>query len=337
MWSLFCKKCGFKGEEGKYYPFCPVCKSSLYIKGEPPNFESILGEGNTPIVKENISKNDVYFKLEYLNPTGSFKDRGVSYSLQLATKLNYNCSVEDSSGNTGISTAAFSSRLGIMSKIVIPKYAPSGKKSILRSLGAQVIESETRDEASNIAEELSKDCFYVSHARNPFFIEGMKKVADEIKHVKPRGIIVPSSSFSLFLGTYYGLKEKGINVKMFAVQGKETASLKEFIDPIYESKGKESKLADGLALKKAPRIYDALNVIKESNGGLLVIDDDEIKIGLKKLWNLGYMVEPTSAVSYIALIKLYELNYDISNYIAMLTGNGLKFYDMIEKIVSNLQ
>jgi threonine synthase len=49
------------------------------------------------------------------------------------------------------------------------------------------------------------------------------------------------------------------------------------------------------------------------------------------------MVEPTSAVSYIALIKLYELNYDISNYVAMLTGNGLKFYDMIEKIVSNLQ
>ncbi|WP_292319167.1 PLP-dependent lyase/thiolase [Caldisphaera sp.] len=336
MWSLFCKKCGFEGEENKYYPYCPVCKSSLYIKGIPPKFRSILGEGNTPIVKESINKNDVYFKLEYLNPTGSFKDRGVSYSLQLASQLKYKCSVEDSSGNTGISTAAFSSRLGIKSKIVIPKYAPPGKKSILRSLGAEVIESETRDEASNIAEELSKECFYVSHARNPFFIEGMKSIAEEIKHINPRGIVVPTSSFSLFLGTYYGLKEIGINAKMFAVQGKETASLREFIEPIYESKGKESKLADGLALKKAPRVYDALSVIKESNGGLLVIDDEEIKLGLKKLWNLGYMVEPTSAVSYIALIKLNELNYDINKYVAMLTGNGLKFYDLIEKIISKI-
>lgn len=333
MWKLFCKKCGFEGEEDKYYPFCPKCKSALYIKGNVPKFSQILGEGNTPLVKENVNKQDVYFKLEYLNPTGSFKDRGVSYSLQLATSLNYKCSVEDSSGNTGISTAAFSSKLGLKSKIVIPKSAPSGKKALLKSLRAEIIEAETRDKASTIAEELSKNCFYVSHARNPFFIEGMKGIAKELKDIRPRGIVIPTSSFSLFLGTYYGLKELGINPRMFSVQGVETASLKEFIDPIYESKGNESKLADGLALKKSPRADDALNAIKESNGGLIVLDDEEIKNGVKMLWKMGYMVEPTSATSYIALIKLAELNYDIENYVIMLTGSGLKFYDIIEKII----
>ncbi|WP_157463194.1 pyridoxal-phosphate dependent enzyme [Caldisphaera lagunensis] len=333
MWKLFCKKCGFEGEEDKYYPFCPVCKSSLYIKGEKPKFNSILGEGNTPSVKENINGYEVYFKMEYLNPTGSFKDRGVSYSLQLASSLKYKCAVEDSSGNTGISTAAYSSRLGLKSKIVIPKTAPQGKKALLKSLNAEIIESNTRDEASLIAEDLSRSCFYVSHARNPFFIEGMKSIAKEIEKIKPRGVIIPSSSFSLFLGTYYGLKEIGINAKMFAVQGIETASLKEFIDPIYESKGKESKLADGLALKKSPRGEDAIKALKESNGGLIVLDDDEIKLGLKKLWQMGYMVEPTSATSYIALIRLIELNYDVNDYVLMLTGNGLKFYDLIEKIL----
>ncbi|MGC8621499.1 MAG: pyridoxal-phosphate dependent enzyme [Caldisphaera sp.] len=335
MWKLFCKNCGFEGEENKYYPYCPICKSPLYIKGDAPKFNSILGEGNTPVVKEIIDGNEVYFKLEYLNPTGSFKDRGVSYSLQLASSLKYKCAVEDSSGNTGISTATFSSRLGMKSKIVIPKNAPYGKKALLRSLNAEIIESNTRDEASNIAEELSKNCFYVSHARNPFFIEGIKGIANEIKDLKPRGVIIPTSSFSLFLGAYYGLKEIGINAKMFAIQGKETASLKEFIDPIYESKGKESKLADGLALKKSPRAKDALDAIKESKGGLLVFDDEEIKIGLKKLWQMGYLVEPTSAVSYLGLIKLKELNYNINNYVIMLTGNGLKFYDIIEKLVPN--
>ncbi len=333
MWRLFCKNCGFEGEEDKYYPFCPVCKSPLYIKGEPPKFKPILGEGNTPIVKEKIDNYEVYFKLEYLNPSGSFKDRGVSYSLQLASSMNYRCAVEDSSGNSGISTATFSSRLGLKSKIVIPKTAPYGKKAILRSLNAEIIEANTRDDASKIAEDLSKDCFYVSHSKNPFFIEGMKSIANEIKGLKPRGIIVPSSSFSLFLGVYYGLREQNINTKMFAIQAKETASLKEFIDPIYESKGNESKLADGLALKKSPRVKDALEVIKESNGGLLIFDDNEIKIGLKKLWQMGYLVEPTSAVSYLGLIKLKELNYDISDYIIMLTGSGLKFYDLIEKLI----
>jgi len=334
MWRLSCKKCGFKGEAEKYYPYCPRCGSPLSIEGKAPSFKPMLGEGNTPIVEERLGDNRIYYKLEYLNPTGSFKDRGVSYNIMLASSLGYRCVVEDSSGNTGISVAAYSSRMGMESKVIIPASAPKGKKSLLRALGAEVIESETRDKGTKIAEELSKHCFYVSHARNPFFIEGIKSVAKELKDLYIRGVVVPSSSFSLFLGTYYGFKEMGKKVMMFAVQGKETASLKKYIKPVYESKGPTSRLADGLALSSSPRAEEAFHAIKESNGGLVVLDDGDIKKGLKLLWRKGYMVEPTSATSLVALQKLDELGYDVDGFVLMLTGNGLKFYDMIEAMLS---
>ncbi len=105
-----------------------------------------LGEGFTPLVNADFLSRNVYLKLEYLNPTGSFKDRGGSaVAVSKALEFGARTVVEDSSGNAGISIAAYAAAAGIKARIYVPRDAPEGKKSLIRSLGgAELIEAPSR-------------------------------------------------------------------------------------------------------------------------------------------------------------------------------------------------
>jgi len=328
MWRLTCPRCGFKGEEGRYYPFCPRCGGALELEGELPKYGRLLGEGNTPLVYRRTRLGVLGFKLEYLNPSGSFKDRGTSVSLQLARDLGYRCAVEDSSGNSGISTATYAAYLGLEATIAVPASAPQGKKEVLRSLGANVVELPTREEAAKFAEGLSSRCFYVSHSRSAVFLEGMKSAGQELPE-DVRSVIVPSASFSLLLGIWRGSRGR---VRLYAVQGSSNPSLAKYLKPLAVGRSLESRLADGLVLRDAPRAPEAAKAVSESGGGLVVVSDPEIAEATKELWRMGFMAEPTSATAYAAARLLREAGVDVEGAVLMLTGNGLKLYDLISRL-----
>ena len=324
-WRLVCPSCGFRGESEAYHPWCPKCGGPLEVEGEPPSARRLLGEGGTPLVEGD----GFIAKLEYLNPTGSFKDRGASYSLQVARYLGYGCSVVDSSGNTAISVAAYSGRLGMKARVYVPRTAGEGKKSVIRALGAELIEAEDREEAARLAREDSGKCFHVAHLTSPFFVEGMKSVGAELADAaRGRPIIVPVSSGSLLLGIHRGLREEGVKgYRIIAVQSPGAASLRGKVPLLAEVGGPEGRLLDALVVRNPPRLGEIVKAVNETGGGLVVTGDRAVAEALRELLAKGFIVEPSSASVYAALkaLKLSGAIRRDEEPILVLTGSGLKY------------
>ncbi len=323
--------CGFRGNPGVYYPMCPVCGGALEVEGVLPGFPRVLGEGSTPLVFDVIGGSVVGFKLEYLNPSGSFKDRGVSYSLQFARSLGYKCVVVDSSGNTALSTAVYASRLGLKAHVVVPITASPGKLSLMRAVGANVIIVEDRSEAFKLARAYSGECFHVAHLTSPVFIEGIKSIGFELaEYSKKTTIIVPVSSGSLLVGLYRGAIEAGVEPRMIAVQASGNASLEGLVDLLAYIGGPESRLADALVVRNPPRLEEMVRIVRRSGGGLVKVGDRAIRDALRELLTMGFIVEPSSAVAWAAYRALEDkLKEDV---IVVLTGSGLKYYRELEEL-----
>ena len=146
-----------------------------------------LGEGDTPVVglaelggALGLKRLDA--KLEYMNPTGSYKDRGTVVMIAVARELGVGEVVEDSSGNAGASVSAYSARAGIKAHIFAPATAPAAKLRQIRVYGAEVHSIEGPREAATeaaVAFSNENDLVYASHAWSPFFFEGTKTFAFE--------------------------------------------------------------------------------------------------------------------------------------------------------------
>ena len=304
----------------------------MEVEGVLPGFHRVLGEGSTPLVFDAVSGSTVGFKLEYLNPSGSFKDRGVSYSLQFARGLGYKCVVVDSSGNTGLSTALYATRLGLKAYIVVPATASPGKLSLMRALGATVIVASDRGEASRIAEAYAGECFHVAHLTSPVFIEGVKGIGFEIaEYFRRPTVVIPVSSGSLLVGLYRGMVEAGAKPRIIAVQASESSSLEGLVDRLAEIGGNTSKLADALVVRNPPRLWEMARIVRESGGGLVKVGDDAIRGALRELLSMGFIVEPSSAVAWAAFRAL-EDKLAGGDVVIVLTGSGLKYYRELEEI-----
>ncbi|MEM1703441.1 MAG: pyridoxal-phosphate dependent enzyme, partial [Zestosphaera sp.] len=216
--KLVCWKCGFQTEYKPELYTCESCGEPLLVDSDfreslrrentliPRELRVVtLGEGKTPLIK---SREGVYLKLDYLNPSGSFKDRGAATAVSEALNRGCRLVIEDSSGNAGISYSAYAGRAGIKARIYVPYDAPSGKKNLLKALGAEVIEAPTRDEAARLAVSDLEGC-YVGHRINPYFLEGMKDLALEL--VKELGevdyVVSPLASGTLIIGLWKGYRE----------------------------------------------------------------------------------------------------------------------------------
>ncbi|MEM2628661.1 MAG: pyridoxal-phosphate dependent enzyme [Acidilobaceae archaeon] len=334
-WTLYCNKCGFRGGGGVYYPWCPRCGGPLEVSGSLPSYPRILGEGSTPLVFDSILGNIIGFKLDYLNPSGSFKDRGVSYSLQFARDLGYKCVVVDSSGNTAISTALYSSKLGLNSIVIVPSTAHPSKISLMEALGSRVIVAESRSEASKLAITYSTKCYHVSHLTSPIFIEGVKSIGRElVEFSKELIVILPVSSGSLLVGLYRGYIESGGKPRIIAVQASEASSLEKYIEPTVSIGGDSSKLADALVVKTPPRLEEMAKIVKETNGALVKVGDKAIKEALGEILKLGFIVEPSSAVVWAAYKALVD-KLRGKDIVLILTGSGLKYAGELRRIAEN--
>ncbi len=339
-----CPKCGFTTEANTWLIKCPRCGSPLDVSYDlrkprelnrrelmrilPIKEPLSLGEGLTPLVK----RGDYYFKLEYLNPTGSFKDRG--WSLALSVLRSDITVVEDSSGNAGLSLAAYSAVKGVRARIYVPKTAPEAKKRLMRLLGANVVEAASRSDASSLAMNFTEGV-YVGHSWNPFFIHGVKLIAYELA-LELKGIdnvVAPLGNGTLTLGLYLGFKE-AVELKLIKDMPKIIAVEASGYEWAYSMlhntpMGVKSTLPDGIIVPQPPRLTQIVDAIRDTGGDVVVAGDEDVIEGLREGVRLGFIIEPTSAVVFKALKELKPGGITV----AVLTGSGLKLSNEIYKLI----
>ncbi len=296
-------------------------------------------QGWTPIVKERIDGVEVNFKLEYLSVGGSFKDRGAYISVAKAKELGLKRIIVDSSGNAGIAFSLMGLVFGIEVNVFISKYAPEGKKHLLRLLKANVREVDGgRTDANREAIKASEreGLAYATHWWNPYFIEGEKTMAYEVYEQigSVDHVIAPVGSGTILLGLYESYKElvelRALDKmpKFIAAQASGYAKICEELGARKKGTAK-SRLADGICEIDPPRRRQIVDAITSTNGHCIIANDEEIKKSLVELRKLGFIVEPTSAVSHIALMDSLKDGFikPADKVLLPLTGSGLKLID----------
>jgi threonine synthase len=297
-----------------------------------------LGEGWTPLVKFS---NNVSFKLENLNPTGSFKDRGSSILVSTLHKQIREADgymSEDSSGNAGASIAAYSARAGLKAKVYVPETVSGPKLNQIQFYGAEVVKvAGGRSKVANEAQKVGKGKFYVGHILHPLFRDGMRSLAYEIVEQldwrAPESIYLPVSAGTLLLGLISGfnhLRESSIlrtMPRIVACQTNQVSPLyHHFKNLAYTPPRHLTSIADALVSVNPPLLEVMVERLKAVNGDAVIVDEDEILFAFKELSKHGFFVEPSSAVAYAGYKKQID-NKDVSKddyAVVVLTGTGLK-------------
>lgn len=300
-----------------------------------------LGEGLTSLVELDIYGLRTQFKLEFLMPTGSFKDRGTAVLASFLKEQGIDEVVEDSSGNAAASLAAYCARAGIKARIFVPSYASPAKLKQIEIYGAELVPVPgPRTQAARAAEEAARaGSYYASHYWNPLVLEGLKTVAFELAEQlgwrAPDNLIFPSGHGTFLLGTYRGFQELaqagmvGGMPRLFAIQASACAPLAEALqrglsEPSEIEPGET--VAEGIRIDKPVRGREVLSAIQESGGAALSIEEEEIEGAQTALAHRGLFIEPTSAVAVAGLKRLIEQKTIKLGQLTVvpLTGSGLK-------------
>ena len=295
-----------------------------------------LGEGSTPLVWSEVFDRQVGFKLESLNPTGSFKDRGTAVLVSWLLAAGVNEAVEDSSGNAGASFAAYASRAGIQGKVFIPAYASGPKRIQIDSYGSEVIPvpGPRSKAAEAVLAEVAKGSVYASHAYLPHGTAGIATIAYELLEdlgEPPGTVLIPVGHGSLLLGIWLGFQAlfKG---GVISRQPKLVGIQAEVCDPLYRafqagedypSVSPERKtLAEGVAIADPYHGDVVLAAVRESSGIFLHVDEEGIQGGQRSLARLGIYAELTSALVWEGLRQLPPSMP--GPVVSIITGHGLK-------------
>jgi threonine synthase len=297
-----------------------------------------LGEGNTPLVSAPVFGQDVYFKLEYANPSGSFKDRGTAVLASYMLSRKVKAAIEDSSGNAGASFAAYAARAGIKAKVYVPDYASGPKRAQIEASGAELVRilGPRSATAEAVVKASEKDGLpYASHAYLPHGLVGIATIAYELGEQMdepPGTVIAPVGHGSLLLGLARGfaaLRRAGIidAVPFLAgVQAHNCAPLwavSQMGPDGLRLMGEGETLAEGVRVSRPLRGDALLKVMSGSGGQFVTVQEEEIIPGRDQLAQLGFYVEPTSAIVWNALAQVIET---VPKPVAViLTGSGLKY------------
>ena len=308
-----------------------------------------LGEGMTPLVPFENPLCDHRLKLDFVFPTGSYKDRGASVLLSKARELGVREVVEDSSGNAGAAIAAYSAKAGIDCTIYCPTSTSEGKLTQISMYGARLKLIEGNRAATTQAVlHAAETTYYASHNWNPFFLEGTKTIAFEIAEQlgwkAPDHVICPIGFGSVYVGLYIGFQElqaqKAIT-KIPRLLGVQSAAC----CPIYKAYAENQSqierfpqtyetLAEGITSELPIRTQMITEAICGTNGAITIVDEEEIKAGIRMLASKGIYVEPTSAVIVEAFDKFAKSGIiregDLT--VSILTGSGLKATDKLMKL-----
>jgi len=297
-----------------------------------------LGEGWTPLVR--FSQN-IFFKLENLNPTGSFKDRGSTTlisALNRTVKESGSFIAEDSSGNAGASVAAYAGRAGLKARIYVPEAVAGPKFQQIQSYAAEVV--KVPGARSLVAEDAQKPepgKLYIGHILHPLFRDGIRTLAYEIAEQSdwrsPDRVYVPVSAGTLLLGViegFFHMFRSKVITKMPTIVACQTRQVSPLFNRIknqpYTPPAVLNSVADALVSIKPPFLELMVKKLREANGDTTVTEEAEIINSFEELAKNGFLVEPSSAVAYAALKKQRDEGIVSSKdrVVVVLTGSGLK-------------
>ncbi|GED19589.1 threonine synthase [Kurthia gibsonii] len=296
-----------------------------------------LHEGNTPLIRLNALSEelgiDLHVKYEGLNPTGSFKDRGMVMAVAKAVEDGSKCVICASTGNTSAAAAAYAARAGIQSLVVIPKgKVAAGKLAQAYMYGAKIIEIDGNfDEALQAVRDISEttDVALVNSV-NPYRLEGQKTAAFEICDqlgAAPDILAIPVGNAGNISAYWKGFKEynekKGTTLpKMFGFEAEGAAAIVQGA-PI----AKPETIATAIRIGNPASWKLAEAARDESHGKIGAVTDEEILNAYRLIAaKEGIFAEPGSAASLAGVIQSVA-NGSIpkgSKVVAILTGNGLK-------------
>ncbi|MCY0849231.1 pyridoxal-phosphate dependent enzyme [Sulfuracidifex metallicus] len=282
-----------------------------------------LGEWNSPMIK-----GDLFYKLDFMNPTGSYKDRGSTTMISYLKQSGIKEIAEDSSGNAGASVAAYGAAAGMKVSIFVPSTARGNKVRQIQAYGASIVKVEgNRDDVSRAARE--SGLYHASHILQPHFRDGIRSLAYEIVRDlgwrKPEDVYVPVSAGTLLLGMYEGFRHmanEGVIKeipKIVAVQTEQVSPLCAKINHVnYNPPEKLTSIADALVSTNPILLPEMINAIKD--GECVTVSDQEVLEAWKILARKGLLVEYSSATTLAGYMK----NKGSNNAVLVLTGSGLK-------------
>jgi len=300
-----------------------------------------LGEGMTPMVRDSGYGPGIHLKLEFLAPTGSFKDRGAATLVSFLKQNGIREVVEDSSGNSAASLAAYCAAAGITARIFVPSDASPAKMRQISSFGASLVPIRgPRSESARAAMDAAKSgSYYASHCWHPFIFEGLKtfafEVVEQLKWQAPDAIFFPVGNGILILGAYQGfreLRESSVIRKiprLFAIQAAACAPLAEAYrlgEPEPIEIDLQETIAEGVRIARPVRGREILEVVRETGGMALAVDEEEIVETREELAHRGLYVEPTSPVAVAGLKRALADGILVPEQVTVvpLTGSGLK-------------
>ncbi|MBN2169321.1 MAG: threonine synthase [Actinobacteria bacterium] len=320
---------GWRGVIEEYREYLPVTENTPVIT---------LLEGNSPLIKSGFLSReldlDVYLKYEGTNPTGSFKDRGMTMAISKGAEERAETVICASTGNTSAAAAAYSAVAGIRCVVLIPKGAIAlGKLSQALMHGAQVIAIDGNfDDALNIVREIVEDNpIVLVNSINPYRIEGQKtgsfEICDQLGRA-PDMQFIPvgnAGNITAYWKGYREYKKKGKIMalpRMFGFQAEGAA-------PIVHGRPieKPETIATAIRIGNPASWKGAVEAADESGGGIDMVSDREILDAYKLLASReGLFAEPASAASVAGLLKAHKKGAVKSGQtiVCILTGHGLK-------------
>ena len=319
----------YKGLINKYREFLPVTDNTPVVT---------LNEGNTPLIKaDNLAKKiglnaEIYLKFEGSNPTGSFKDRGMTMAVSKAKEEGSGAIICASTGNTSASAAAYGAKAGLKTFVLIPDgYIALGKLSQAMMYGAEIIAIQGNfDKALEVVREIAKNYpITLVNSVNPYRIEGQKTGAFEIcealnsapdYHFIPVGNAGNITAYWKGYSEWYKLGKISSLPKMMGFEAQGAAAIvkgERILNP--ETLATAIRIGNPASWDKAVAARD------ESNGMINFVTDEEIVKAYKLIASCeGVLAEPASAASVAGLIKVKNQIKEGSKIVCILTGNGLK-------------
>lgn len=286
-----------------------------------------LGEVQTPILKRTLQGREFCLKLDYVQPTGSFKDRGAFSMINKLKELGIKEVVEDSSGNAGAAIAGYCAAAGIKCNIFLPEGTSAGKIKQISAYKANVVQVPgTRDDTAKAILKAAEKIYYASHVYNPLFFEGTKSLAHEINRQMgvPDYIVVPAGNGTMLLGIYIGFAEIGKLPRIIAVQSQNCSPLVSKFkgEPAAEMK---PTVAEGIAIREPRRMEEMIAAVKESKGDFVAVGEESIIKAQEILSAMGIYIETTSGAAVAGAMQYFNEEFDEKlSIVVPLTGSGLK-------------
>lgn len=388
--SFECSKCGEKLAPQVAPTICPKDGGPLYVRYDlaevrrettrdavndgpksmwrysavlPDADPVTLGEGFTPMLPSRKYPN-LLIKDDGLNPTGSFKARGMSAAITMLRHFGVKKLAAPSAGNAGGALAAYAAAAGIEAHVFMPKDVPIANRLEVEASGAHLtlVDGLISDCGRMVAERKEKEgWFEVSTLKEPFRVEGKKtmgyEVAEQLGWTLPDAILYPTGGGVGLIGMWKAFQEmeelgwivKGKRPKMIALQSDGCAPIPKALDEgktASEMWPDAHTLAAGLRVPKAYGDFIILDIVRKSGGTAIAVSDDDIMAGVRELASAeGIFACPEGGAALAAYKQLLHSRFlETGDRVVLFnTGSGYKYLDVfakywgVEKFTSELK